>query len=94
MSRDVVTPERPARRELLEGSLSHPMRKRSIVSHRFAAPEPSSIGDDPPKVDIRAEIMSEIARQASEAWGGGRAIAAHDLMTMDISANRLHEQIA
>lgn len=78
---------------VMAGEFARAIRARGLVLNhfgsRFAAPEPSPIGNDPLKADIRAEIMSEIARQASEAWGGGRAIAAHDLMTMDISVDAL-----
>lgn len=37
--------------------------------------------------------MAEISRQASEAWGGGEAIPAYDLMTIDVPAHTANEGI-
>ncbi|KAG8741777.1 hypothetical protein FRC10_002444 [Ceratobasidium sp. 414] len=40
--------------------------------------------DAPVESDTRAAVMSEIERQASDAWGGGQAVAAYDLMSLDL----------
>lgn len=44
---------------------------------RFPAPWPN-------RRDRRRAVMLEIARQASEAWGMGTAITAHDFMRYEI----------
>ncbi|KAB5593564.1 Beta-lactamase superfamily domain-containing protein [Ceratobasidium theobromae] len=57
--------------------------KRLVLNHfgaRFVAPDTT---DKTEKFDM----MVEIERQASSAWGAGQAIAAYDLMCIDIPAH-------
>jgi ribonuclease Z len=58
--------------------LIHSLDKSKFDLHRFPAPRNSR--------DVRAAVMSEIERQASEAWGMGTAKAAWDFMRVVIPA--------
>ncbi|KAG9124695.1 hypothetical protein FRC07_010585 [Ceratobasidium sp. 392] len=77
----------------MAGEFARAIRARRLVlSHfgsRFSAPEVSSLDHTQPNAptasDIRADVMSEIERQASNAWGGGQAVAAYDLMCLDLN---------
>ncbi|KAG8704617.1 hypothetical protein FRC09_003423 [Ceratobasidium sp. 395] len=76
----------------MAGEFARAIRARRLVLNhfgsRFSAPEVSSVDherpDAPTASDIRADVMREIERQASCAWGGGQAIAAYDLMCLDL----------
>lgn len=64
---------------------------RLVLNHfgsRFSSPGRTSTdyeeSDMPATSDVRADVMAEIERQASCAWGGGQAIAAYDLMCLDL----------
>ncbi|QRV76980.1 beta-lactamase superfamily protein [Ceratobasidium sp. AG-Ba] len=79
----------------MAGEFASAIRARRLVlnhfSSRFSAPGGLSstshekLAPSAP-LDARAEVMKEIERQASQAWGGGQAIAAYDLMCLDLSS--------
>ncbi|KAG9095991.1 hypothetical protein FS749_009320 [Ceratobasidium sp. UAMH 11750] len=77
----------------MAGDFARAIRARKLVlnhfSSRFSSPRASSLAQEPPDTpvesDTRVAVMSEIERQASHAWGGGRAVAAYDLMCLDLS---------
>lgn len=57
------------------------------ISVKYPAPiEPGELGYR--EVDSRREVVEEIARLASEAWGGGKAIVARDFLEVNIPRRR------
>ncbi|KAH7330566.1 beta-lactamase-like protein [Rhizoctonia solani] len=69
---------------------------RLVLNHfssKFASPSPSpSINFERLEssgTDKRLDVVLEIERQASAAWGNGTAVAAYDLLSIDVSAHGL-----
>jgi len=61
----------------------------SLSTRRFPAPKQLKNSQD-----TRFAVIAEIERQASEAWGGGKAVVAHDFMRMAIPAELNEEDHA
>lgn len=57
------------------------MRCISLSTHRFPAPKQLKNHQD-----TRFVVIAEIERQASEAWGGGKAVVAYDFMRISVPA--------
>ncbi|CAE6526807.1 unnamed protein product [Rhizoctonia solani] len=58
-------------------------------SSKFAAPPISHGQSESTKADKRLEVVLEIEQQASVAWGNGKAIAAYDLLSIDVPGHEL-----
>jgi hypothetical protein len=54
--------------------------RTSELSRRFPAPHERD------RDETKRNVIAEIERQATEAWGGGNAVAAHDFLTVTIPA--------
>ncbi|CAE6478096.1 unnamed protein product [Rhizoctonia solani] len=69
--------------------------KRLILNHfgsKFAPPVMNSASHMPvetPEADRKLQIVLEIQKQASVAWGGGEVTAAYDLLSIDVSGHEL-----
>lgn len=76
---------------VMAGEFARAIRaKRLVLNHfssKFPSPDPASLTheqSESSKADPRLGVMLEIARQASDAWGGGEAIPAYDLLCVDV----------
>ncbi|CAE6491150.1 unnamed protein product [Rhizoctonia solani] len=61
--------------------------KRLVLNHfssKFAPPPINSDQSESFEMNKRLGVMLEIERQASAAWGNGAAIAAYDLLSIDV----------
>ncbi|KAJ1310667.1 hypothetical protein OPQ81_009195 [Rhizoctonia solani] len=81
---------------LMAGEFARAIRAKMLVlnhfSSKFASPPINSTQGEQsvsPKTDKRLDIVLEIERQASIAWGNGKAIAAYDLLSIDVPAHEL-----
>ncbi|CAE6440872.1 unnamed protein product [Rhizoctonia solani] len=66
--------------------------KRLVLNHlgsKFAPPPTNSEQPESSETDKRSEIILEIERQASIAWGDGAAIVAYDLLSINVPAHEL-----
>ncbi|EUC65724.1 beta-lactamase superfamily protein [Rhizoctonia solani AG-3 Rhs1AP] len=66
--------------------------KRLVLNHfgsKFASRRPNSEQSQSVGTDRQLEVVREIERQASIAWGNGTAIAAYDLFSIDVPAHEL-----
>jgi len=67
----------------MAGAFAKSIRARRLVLNHFSGKFPAPAY----KNDRRRLVMAEIERQASQAWGQGKAVAAHDFMRIVIPAS-------
>lgn len=70
-------------------SSSCPLPALLLIYRRFPAPKQLKNPHD-----SRFAVIAEIERQASEAWGGGKAIIAYDFMRISIAADLNEEEFS
>lgn len=70
-------------------SHSSSSRRISLSARRFPAPKQRKNPQD-----ARFAVIAEIERQASEAWGDGKAVVAHDFMRFSIPAGMSEQHYA
>ncbi|KLO16259.1 hypothetical protein SCHPADRAFT_823476 [Schizopora paradoxa] len=66
----------------MAGAFAKSIRARRLVLNHFSGKFPAPVY----KNDRRKLVMAEIERQASQAWGHGKAVAAYDFMQVVVPA--------
>lgn len=65
---------------------------RLVLNHfssKFASPSTNFERLESPGMENRLKVVVEIERQASIAWGSGTAVAAYDLLSIDVPSHEL-----
>jgi len=72
----------------MAGAFAKRINAKRLYMNHFSAkfPPPGPVNRDRPQNqrDLRSAVLMEIERQASEAWGMGRAVCAWDLLKVDV----------